>query len=69
MIKVRGYSWISRTADLSKMQTNRGSAAHVRCSISPAQRGALPIRDCCKSPTILRIRARPTLIKSGLNKL
>jgi len=27
MTKVRGYSWISRTADLSKMQTNRGSAA------------------------------------------
>ena len=27
MTKVRGYSWISRTVDLSKMQTNRGSAA------------------------------------------
>lgn len=27
MTKVRDYSWISRTADRSKMPTNRGSAA------------------------------------------
>ena len=35
MTKVRGYSWISRTVDLSKMQTNRGSAAMSGSRLPP----------------------------------
>src|SRR6266849_3230465 len=63
MTRVRGYNWISKTADLSKDANPSWVRGYVSCSIFRAPWGDLPIRDCCKSPIILRIRAGPTLIK------
>ena len=35
MTKVRGYSWISRTANLSKIANQSWVRCYIRCSIFP----------------------------------
>jgi hypothetical protein len=68
MTKVRGYNWISRAADLSRMQTNRGSAAMSGVRFS-CHRGEIYLFAIVANLGLSSVSGPGRLVRSGLNKV